>query len=401
MGSLPIVSADAARILLLDGQGLLDDPTRRAGSSSVAKTVRQLGFVQVDSIQRIERAHHLILGTRLDHYRAEHLDQAAFHKRALFEHWTHDASMIPTEWFHHWKPRFAKTDTRLRKSRWFTHRLGSNPEATIAHVYERIEREGPLRTSDFERNADKPATGWWDWTPEKAALEFLWHTGRLAIHGRDRFQKIYDLTERVFPEACTRAAPLDVAHIDWMCSSALERLGVATPGELAAFWDAITIAQATSWCREQVATGCVLPVCVEAFDGSKPRKAIALLDWKRRVRSAGAAPDRIRLLAPFDPIVRDRKRAQRLFNFDYRFEAFVPAKKRRYGYYVMPILEGDRLVGRLDPRHDRDRQTLVIDRVWWEKGVKRTRERRRQFKNALQILATQIGARDIESGEKP
>jgi uncharacterized protein YcaQ len=140
---------------------------------------------------------------------------------------------------------------------------------------------------------------------------------------------------------------------------------------------------------------------VEAFDGSKPRKAIALLDWKRRVRSAGAAPDRIRLLAPFDPIVRDRKRAQRLFNFDYRFEAFVPAKKRRYGYYVMPILEGDRLVGRLDPRHDRDRQTLVIDRVWWEKGVKRTRERRRQFKNALQILATQIGARDIESGEKP
>ncbi len=399
MSSLPIVSADAARSLLLGGQGLLNDPARRAGPIAVAKIVRQLGFVQVDSIQRVERAHHLILGARLDDYRAEHVEQAAFRKRALFEHWTHDAAFIPIEWFQHWKPRFAKTDQRLRRSRWFTHRLGDNAEQTIARVYERVECEGPLRTSDFERVADKPATGWWDWTPEKTALEFLWHTGRLAIRRRDRFQKVYDLTERVLPDAHTKITPTDDEHIDWACREAMERLGVATPGELAAFFDAITIAQAFAWCERHVADGFIVSVMVEACDGSKPRKAFALADWKRRVRRAGEAPDRIRLLAPFDPIIRDRRRALRLFNFDYRFEAFVPAKQRKFGYYVLPILECDRLIGRLDPRHDRDRQVLLIDKVWWEPGVKLTRERKSKLNAALQVLAAQIGANRIEVGD--
>ena len=395
MTTSPTLTAADARILLLDGQGLLVDPARRAGPLAVQKTVQQLGFVQVDSIQRIERAHHLILGARIDGYRAQHLDDAAFRKRALFEHWTHDASMIPTEWFHHWKPRFVKTDARLRKSRWFTHRMGAKPEQTVAHVYGRIEREGPLRTSDFERSADKPATGWWDWTPEKAALEFLWHTGRLAIHGRDRFQKIYELTERVFPDVHALEAPNEAEHIDWACRSAMERLGVATSSELAAFWNAVSIAQATAWCREDLIAGRIAEVQVESLSDGKPRKAFALTDWKKRVRRANDAPDRMRLLAPFDPILRDRKRALRLFNFDYSFEAFVPAKKRKYGYYVLPILEGDRLVGRLDPRHERERETLIVDNVWWEKGAKPTRERKRKLNDALRVLASQIGATNV------
>jgi uncharacterized protein YcaQ len=395
MHSLPLVTAADARTLLLDAQGLLVDPARRAGPKAVQKTVEQLGFVQVDSIQKIERAHHLILGARLDDYRAKHLDEIAFDKRMLFEHWTHDASMIPTEWFHHWKPRFIKTDSRLRKSRWFTHRLGATPEQTLAQVYERIQREGPLRISDFERSTAKPTTGWWDWTPEKTALEFLWHTGRLSIHGRDRFQKIYELTERVFPAIHAKESPQEDAHIDWACRSALERLGVATPGELAAFWNAITIAQAATWCRNEIAAERIAAVQVESLQDTKPRAAFALLDWKRRVRRAVDAPDRIRLLAPFDPVIRDRKRALRLFSFDYSFEAFVPAKKRKYGYYVLPILEGDRLVGRLDPRHEREQQALVVDSVWWEKGVKPTRERQRKLNDALAVLAMQIGAKTV------
>ena len=396
MTQLPTLSAADARTLLLDGQGLLADPARRAGPKAVQKIVEQLGFVQVDSIQRIERAHHLILGARLDDYRVQYLDDIAFSKRALFEHWTHDASMIPMEWFHHWKPRFIETDARLRKSRWFSHRLGATPEQTLAAVYARIEREGPLRTSDFVRSVDRPTTGWWDWTPEKTALEFLWHTGRLSIHGRDRFQKIYELTERVFPGAHAKEAPHEEAHIDWACRSALERLGVATPSELSAFWDSITIAQAASWCRSELVAGSIVEVHVESLQDTKPRKAVALLDWKRRVRRAEDAPDRIRLLAPFDPIIRDRKRALRLFDFDYSFEAFVPAKKRQYGYYVLPILEGDRLVGRLDPLHEREHQSLVVNRVWWEKGVKPTRERLRKLDDALAVLAAQIGALNVK-----
>jgi uncharacterized protein len=390
------VPAAAARTLLLDGAGLLADPAVRAGPHAVQKVVRRLGFVQVDSIQRVERAHHLILGTRLDGYRAQHLDHATFRKRALFEHWTHDAALIPVEWFHYWQRRFAASDARFRKSRWFSHRLGKNPERMLATVYGRIEKEGPLRSSNFERTADKPATGWWDWTPEKAALEFLWHTGRLAICGRDGFQKIYDLTERVFPQLHAHPAPHDAEHINWACTSALQRLGVATPAELAKFFDAVSIAEAAAWCRDQTAAERVVAVTVEAVDGSKPRNAYALPDWKKCVRRAGDAPERMRLLAPFDPLIRDRNRAQRLFGFDYRFEAFVPAAKRRYGYYVLPILEGERLVGRLDPLHDRQAGVLQVRCVWWEAGIRPSVARRRKLETALGILAAQIGADKIK-----
>jgi len=168
------------------------------------------------------------------------------------------------------------------------------------------------------------------------------------------------------------------------------------PGELAAFWGAISIANAAAWCRRECDSGRTLAVHVEASDGSKPRTAFAFADWRRRVRKADDAPDRIRVLAPFDPIIRDRKRAQRLFDFDYRFEAFVPAKKRKYGYYVLPLLERDRLVGRIDPRHDRDAGKLIVDRVWWERGTKPTRVRKRKLEAALQVLAGQIGADTVQ-----
>jgi len=395
MRAVPHVSAAEARLLLLQGQGLLDDPTRRAGPRAVQAMVEHLGFVQVDSIQKIERAHHLILGSRLDGYRAAHLDEVLFKRRTLFEHWTHDAALIPTEYFPHWQHRFVRTDQRLRKSRWFTHRLGAEPERTIALVLDRIAKEGPLRTSDFERSADKPATGWWDWTPEKAALEFLWHTGRLAIHGRDRFQKIYNLIEHTFPDLHAAPIPNDEEHRDWMCRSALQRLGTATSGEIAAYWAALKPAETAAWCRDAVAAGRIVAVTVEAHTGDKSRKAYALPDWSKRARKYKADTSRVRILAPFDPIVRDRKRAARLFDFDFRFEAFVPAKKRKYGYYVCPLLEGDRFIGRVEPRFDRERSTLVVEGLWWEKGVQATAERKRKFKDALQILATQIGAERI------
>ncbi|HTE39206.1 MAG TPA: crosslink repair DNA glycosylase YcaQ family protein, partial [Steroidobacteraceae bacterium] len=193
-------------------------------------------------------------------------------------------------------------------------------------------------------------------------------------------------------------APTEAAHVEWACRAALSRLGVATPGELAQFWNATSIAQAARWCATEAASGGIVAVQVESADNAKPRKAFAVPDWQRRVRRAADAPDRIRLLAPFDPIIRDRKRAQRLFGFDYRFEAFVPAPKRRYGYYVLPLLEGDRLVGRVDPWHDRERSRLVVDRIWWERGIKPTVARKKKLLGALQVLAAQIGASDIKPG---
>lgn len=392
----PIVEPAAARALFLEAQGLLDDPGRPATTASVAKLIDRLGFVQLDSINRVERAHHLILGARLDRYRPALLDRLAFEKRRLFEHRTHDAAYIPVGLFPYWKPRFPRHAERLRRSRWFSHRLGPDHEKIIAAVRRRLEREGPLRARDFERGPDRPATGWWDWTPEKTALEYLWWTGVVATSSRDGFDKVYDLIERVLPEAHAAPTPEHAALVEWACSSALARLGAATSGELAQFWLAVSPSDAAAWCHRAVSEGRALRVRLAAEDGGKPKPGVALPDWQRRARRAPEPPPALRLLAPFDPIVRDRKRLARLFGFDYRFEAFTPAAKRRYGYYVMPILERDRLVGRFDPRRDSARKALVVDGVWWEPGVKPTPARRRALEAALAKLAARVGAETVE-----
>jgi hypothetical protein len=359
--ALPVVTASQARKLLLGGQGLLEDPSRRATAAVVQKLVERMGFVQVDSINVVERAHHLTLGSRLDGYRPSMLAGLIERKRTLFEHWTHDASVIPVAWFPHWRHRFERFRARFHDNAWLRERLGPRYGVALQQVRERVRREGPVRARDVARDGRGGSGGWWNWTPEKAALEVLWRAGELAIARREGFEKVYDLTERVMPEAHARPAPGRVEHVEWACRSALERLGVATSGEVAAFWRAVGPAESRRWCREAAEE-----VVVEAVDGSR-RRAFAVRGWRERLKRLPAAPDRMRLLSPFDPILRDRSRALRLFGFDYRFEAFVPAARRKYGYYVMPVLEGERLVARVELKR-RESGGLEIRGAWWERG---------------------------------
>ena len=395
----PLIPAATARRLLLGAQGLLADPTRKATTRTLAQLIEQMGFVQLDSINYVERAHHLTLGSRLDGYRHEHFAQLLETDRHLFEHWTHDAAAIPTAWFAHWKPRFAHYEIKLRQGRWWGPRLGTKPEQTLAHVRERIAREGPLRSQDFEHDRQGQAAGWWDWKPQKAALEYLWFSGELMVTRRDKFQKVYDLTERVLPAVSALTAPSEAAHVEWACRTAFERLVVATPKEVADFWHALTIVQARQWCEQAAKSDALIAVMVESANGEKPRASFALHDWQTRLRKLPDAPDRMRLLSPFDPVIRDRARAARLFNFDYRFEAFVPEPKRQYGYYALPILEGEQLIGRIDPKFQRERNTLEVRKVYWEPSVKATKARRKKLDEALVRLAKLVGAQAVEYAE--
>ncbi len=391
----PLIPAAAARRLFLGAQGLLADPARKATPKTLARLIEQMGFVQLDSINYVERAHHLTLGSRLDDYRHEHFARLLETDRHLFEHWTHDASAIPTAWFAHWKPRFAHYETKLR-NRWWGPRMGEHPEKTLAHVRERIAREGPLRSQDFEHDRQGQAAGWWDWKPQKAALEYLWFTGELLVTRREKFQKVYDLTERVLPDVAALAEPTEDKHIEWACRTAFERLVIATPKELADFWHAVSLAQARQWCERAVKSGELMAVMVESAYGEKPRASFALNDWQTRLRKLPDAPERMRLLSPFDPIIRDRARAERLFNFDYRFEAFTPEPKRQHGYYVLPLLAGEQLVGRVDSKFQRARDTLEVRKVYWEPTIKATKARRIKLDEALARLANLIGAENVE-----
>jgi hypothetical protein len=390
------ISTETARRLFLGAQGLLADPTRNATRATLAKLIEQMGFVQLDSINYVERAHHLTLGSRLDDYRHEHFTHLLETKRHLFEHWTHDASAIPTAWFQHWKPRFKRYEEKLRGRSWWMQRIGTQPDKVLDAVRARIAREGPLRSQDFEHDRKGQSAGWWDWKPQKAALEYLWFTGELMVTRREKFQKVYDLTERVLPEFAACSPPSEAEHIEWACRTAFERLVIATPKEIADFWHAITLAQARQWCEQAVKSGEIAAVTIAATNGEKPRASFALSDWQARLRKLPEAPERMRLLSPFDPVIRDRARVQRLFGFDYRFEAFVPEPQRKYGYYVLPMLEGDNLVGRIDPKFQRERGALEVRKVYWEPTIKVTKARQKKLDEALARLANLIGAERVE-----
>jgi uncharacterized protein YcaQ len=389
----PLVPAATARRLLLGAQGLLDDPRRKATPGALYDAVERMGFVQVDSINIVERAHHLTLAARFQGYRPALLTRLLERERRLFEHWTHDASAIPTAWYPYWRPRFERYRRKVLENPWWLERVGPDPQRVFAHVRERIVAEGPLMARDFEderpEGTDKT---WWGWKPQKAALEYLWRTGELAIARRVNFHKVYDLASRVLPEADAAPPPSEEEHLDWACRTALERLGTASADELAGFWRAVPLEEARAWGERAAARGEIAAVQVEPLDGAKPRRAWAVPDWEARAAALPPAPPRIRLLSPFDPILRDRKRTLRLFGFDYRFEAFVPEPLRRHGYYVLPILEGERLVGRLDPKLHRDRGELEVQGLWWEPGVRKSKGREASLEAALDRLARLTGA---------
>lgn len=392
----PLISVADARRLLLSAQGLYADPQRRANRAVLLSLIDQLGFVQVDSINVVARAHDLTLWNRLHGYRPSQLAPLLEKDRRLFEHWTHDASIIPTAFYAHWKPRFRRDRERIPLSSWWRSLLGENATDVMAHVRQRIEQEGPLSSADFEH--DRPNRGFWGWKPEKAALDFLWRTGELAVARRVNFHKIYDLTERVFPDVHAQPEPDDETHIEWICASAAQRLVLFTPRELAAFWNAVEVSAAQAFCTRAVKQGRIIPVEIELAQGGPPQEAFALTDFAKRLAAlpdSADFPSRVRLLCPFDPVLRDRARCLRRFNFDYRFEAYTPSEKRQYGYYVLPILEGDQLIGRLDPKLHRGDEHLEIRALYLEPGVRKTKARLRAVRDAVENLATFLDATRI------
>jgi uncharacterized protein len=373
-----------ARRLFLHRHGLGVVPSGSGKGADLAGVIDQLGFVQVDSIRTVARAHDLILFSRRQSYRPPALKRLLEQDRAMFEHWTHDASIIPAHQFPQWQHRFDRDSERLKQGwkRWFR----DGYEQQFDTILSRIRSDGPVTCSDVGQGEARGKGGWWDWHPSKTALEWLWRTGVLSISGRENFQKIYDLTERVIPPEYRLAAPDAAAHVDWACASALDRLGFATPAEMAAFWAAIPIAAARDWCASAHKQGRVVEVAIEGADGAL-RSGFAWPDVMADAAALPPAPPRIRILSPFDPALRDRLRAERLFGFHYRIEVFVPEAKRQYGYYVFPVLEGERIIGRIDVKAFRDDAALRVKAFWPEAGVSMGKGRLARMDEALNRLA--------------
>ena len=340
-------------------------PPSGAGKGvDLAEVISDLGFVQLDSVNTFARAHDLILWSRRQQYRPSGLQNALARDRDVFEHWTHDAAAIDMNLYPHWKLKFAR-DAKLLASRWRDTRYG-DLMTKIDEVLRQVSDHGCCTSGDVGLDEVRGKSGWWDWHPSKIALEYLWRSGQLSVARRDGFKKVYDLTERVIPAEQINAYASEADTVHWACGAALDKLGFAITGELAAFWDIVTPAEAKAWGMAAIADGTAVWVDVEGADGSlRPSLARpALMDQVSPVPQA-----RVRILSPFDPALRDRKRTERLFGFHYRIEIFVPAPKRQYGYYVFPVMEGGRLIGRIDMKADRPAGILNVTGFWAESGV--------------------------------
>lgn len=389
-----VIDNPTARRIFLERQGLSNPPGKALSRQGLLALIDDLGFVQVDSIGTVERAHHQILFSRNQTYRREDLTALLEQDRLLFEHWTHDASILPVAFFPYWKHRFAREESRILE-RW---RKWREPgfESAFDDTYRRIVEGGPALSREL-KEGDHKSVGWWNWHPSKTALEFLWRTGKLTIAGRENFQKIYDVSEKCIPPEYFAANVSFDAFMDWACRAALTRLGFATPGEIAAFWHLVSPQEAKQWVEAHRAE--LEEVMITPADGSKPRPSFALIENLPSLLNAPAPPARVRVLSPFDPLIRDRARAERLFGFFYRIEVFVPEAKRDYGYYVFPLLEGDKLIGRIDMKANRKAGTLDVKRLWLEKGVKASSGRLEKLDAELQRLARFTGVERVVYGE--
>ncbi len=384
----PVIDNQTARRMFLDHHLLLGSRSGAGKGADLQDVIDHLGFVQVDSVNTLARAHDLILWSRRQQYRAPNLPNL-MKTRGAFEHWTHDASVISMQHFPMWRHKFARDKAHM-DSKWGAWRRGGFRDQIDA-VLRQITDGGRCTSMDVGAGEARGKGGWWDWHPSKTALEYLWRSGVLSVCHRAGFRKVYDLTERVIPEQYLNAHVPEHDMIEWACASALDRLGFATSGEIAAFYDIITPAQAKDWCATALRDHRIIEVDVGAADGSLRRSFI----WPNTLESAPSDPNaRVRLLSPFDPALRDRNRTERLFGFHYRIEIFVPAPKRKYGYYVFPVMQGDRVIGRIDTK--RDGGITRVTAFWPEKGVRTGKARINVLEAEIDRVAKFVGSQAVE-----
>jgi uncharacterized protein YcaQ len=382
------ISNETARALILARCGLAG-LQQASGAGALLSLIRSLGYVQLDSIRIVERAHHHILFSRHTAYRPRHLEKLQAKSPALFEHWTHDSSLIPLEHYPHWTHRFALTRSRIAHWR---ERFGD--DRVLKTVRDHIAIKGASRARDFAHLGGRTGT-WWGWGPAKAALEYLWRTGDLAVLERDGFEKVYDLAERAIPAPLRETKPSRRETLDWACSEALSRLGAATPKMLADFWGHASIPEAAKWIENEKKKDRLIDVTLVGAKDQRGFAAVARPDIETHLSELSEPTSRLRVLSPFDPVLRDRERLRRIFGFDYHIEIYVPGHKREFGYYVFPLLEGSRFIGRIDMKAERSKDRLTVKALWIEPRLTLSKTRRLKLENELARQAKLAAVRDI------
>jgi len=384
MNSPHSLSLQQARHLHLAAQGLLRVPAKRAVYQDLINCISRMSLLQIDTIHVVARSPYLVLFSRLGNYPQAWLEQALA-QGELFEYWAHEACFIP------------RADYRLLRHRMLSpERLGwkynaqwvADHQQAIAELLQQIRENGPVRAADFT-HADNPKSGWWAWKPHKRHLENLFSAGELMVAERRNFQRVYDLRSRVMPDWQDELHGISEAEATrQMLMNSARSLGVFRAAWLADYYRQKR-APVKDFIADAEAAGDLVAVNTEGLGEMwLHRDLLPLLETPLQATHST-------VLSPFDPVVWDRKRALELFNFDYRIECYTPEEKRKFGYFVLPILHRGQIKGRLDARMLRQSKQLEIKKLWLEEKTRVTARFAADIRRAIERFAAWQGAESV------
>ncbi|NIG74345.1 winged helix-turn-helix domain-containing protein [Klebsiella sp. Ap-873] len=388
------LSLRAARNLHLAAQGLLQKPLRRARPSDVTDAISRMSLLQIDTINIVARSPYLVLFSRLGQYESGWLD-SALASGELIEYWAHEACFLPKKDFALIRHRMLSPENMGWKYRpeWMKEHAED-----IGQLLAYIKDNGPVRSADFE-HPRKGASGWWEWKPQKKHLEGLFTAGQVMVTERRNFQRVYDLTHRVMPQWNDAQHLIEQPEAELlMLENSARSLGIFRPEWLADYYRLKNIALKPlieSW----LSSGNVIRVQVDKLGDMLLHHSLLPLLEKAQQNQLNATHSAV--LSPFDPVVWDRRRAEVLFNFSYRLECYTPAEKRRYGYFVLPLLHKGTLVGRIDAKMHRKLGQLEVISLYLEEGVKVTEALQEGLRGALTEFARWQSATHLTLGILP
>ncbi|KTS63803.1 hypothetical protein NS206_09490 [Microbacterium testaceum] len=353
--------ADARRIALA-AQGFARPRPETVGTRQITGALHRMRILQIDSVNVFSRSHYMPLFARLGAYDTTLLDKLAFSRRPKWaESWAHVASLVPVD---DWPLLQFRRDAL--RDKYGNDGWAAANQPLLQWLRDELAARGPLRPAEIEHDARSGSRGsWWGWDDVKNGLERLWLFGDVAIAGRRGFERRYALASDVLPpSALETTVPRQMAIAELVRRAAVA-YGVATAADLADYWRIRERPAVMAAVHDLVDAGELIPVQVEGWQvAGRPAKA-----WLHRDAARPRRLDAAAILTPFDPVVWFRDRAERLFDFDYRIEIYTPAPQRRFGYYSLPVIVGDDVVGRVDLKADRASSALRVQSAWWEHGA--------------------------------
>jgi uncharacterized protein YcaQ len=346
-------SAAKARRIALAAQGFGRATNATVGIRQLRSTLERLSVLQLDSVNVFERSHYLPLFARLGAYDKADLDRLTFGKKSgdYTEYWAHEAAVIPIEHWPLFRWRMESYRSIANGSDWM-----QTSDRHLAWVRAELEAKGPLAASQIEDDSRKGKSGWWEWSDTKRALEYMFRVGDVVSAGRTRFERTYALPEQRIPAGVREREIAEPEAVRHLLALSAKAHGIGTLRDLADYYR-IKQAPALAAINELVDSGELVPVSVQGWKGPA---------WLHRDARIPRRIDAAALLSPFDPVVWERARAERIFGFHYRIEIYTPEPKRVFGYYSLPVLVDDQLVGRIDLKSDRQARVLRVQSAWRE-----------------------------------